>query len=531
MHLIERCRRLGLRAQEGFTTVTLMGVLAVGGILVAAGFATVNPDISLSREDQDYKQAHGAAEAGLQWYLNRLGQDNNFYVRCTNVPDPNSTEQAPVNHAWNGSGSDPRLWRKLPGADAEYTVELMPAPGFTNCTEGNQYSMVDSAGNLNLRITGRSRGEYRTVRATLARLNFIDFIYFTHFETLDPAAYPNTTDTARAERECARFRSARTSFCTEIQFIPSDYVAGPFHTNDNIRVCDDPVFGRDRADRIEISGRPASVGSGGCSNDPEYQGTLVNPANQLGMPPSNTGLRDIAHPDYVFRGRTNITFNNNDTMTVENRYVNSWTPTVVALPGNGVIFVDRDVAGAACASGYRRSQRYDASLGCGDVWLRGTYSDDLTIAADNDVVIRDDLVRGSEGVLLGVIGNNFVRVYHPVNFPGSGSGCTNTSSDTEDVVIEAAILALRHSFIVDNWHCGNPLGNLNVYGAIAQNYRGPVGTGSGGSVSTGYAKEYVYNDRLRFREPPYFLDPVQAAWRIRRETEQAQAVAPSRAAP
>ena len=85
---------------KGFTTVTLMGVLAVGGLLVAAGFAAVDGDISLAREDQDYKQSYGAAEGGLQWYLNGLGQDNNFYVRCTSVPAPNATESAPVNQKW-----------------------------------------------------------------------------------------------------------------------------------------------------------------------------------------------------------------------------------------------------------------------------------------------------------------------------------------------------------------------------------------------------------------------------------------------
>jgi hypothetical protein len=87
-------------------------------------------------------------------------------------------------------------------------------------------------------------------------------------------------------------------------------------------------------------------------------------------------------------------------------------------------------------------------------------------------------------------------------------------------VIQAAILALNHSFIVDNWDCGARLGDLNVEGAIAQYYRGPVGTSGG----TGYLKNYVYNDRLRYREPPYFLDPVQSAWRIARQTE----VLPSR---
>ena len=57
-------------------------------------------------------------------------------------------------------------------------------------------------------------------------------------------------------------------------------------------------------------------------------------------------------------------------------------------------------------------------------------------------------------------------------------------------------------------------------GAIAQQFRGPVGTGSGSTVSTGYLKNYIYNDRLRYREPPFFIDPVQSAWQIVRQNEQ-----------
>ena len=201
---------LKLRCQKGFTTVTLMGVLGVGGILVAAGFAAVDADISLSREDQDYKQSHGAAEAGLQWYLNRLGQDNNFYVRCTNVPDPNGTEQAPVNLKWNGIGRRPAAVAQAAGQHREGRVHRRAharRPGTRNCVENNQYSMVDTNGNLTVRVTGRSRGEYRSVLATLRRSNFIDFIYFTDFETLDPAAYPTAAETVTAASS-ARVRAA-----------------------------------------------------------------------------------------------------------------------------------------------------------------------------------------------------------------------------------------------------------------------------------------------------------------------------------
>ena len=50
-----------------------------------------------------------------------------------------------------------------------------------------------------------------------------------------------------------------------------------------------------------------------------------------------------------------------------------------------------------------------------------------------------------------------------------------------DIWIYAAILAAENSFVVDNWGCGSELGNLNIYGSVAQNYRGIVGT-VGGSV-------------------------------------------------
>jgi hypothetical protein len=67
---------------------------------------------------------------------------------------------------------------------------------------------------------------------------------------------------------------------------------------------------------------------------------------------------------------------------------------------------------------------------------------------------------------------------------------------------------------VDNYGCGKHLGELNVYGAIAQKFRGPVGLVSG----QGYDKEYIYDERLATDEPPYFLSPLNAGWEIERET-------------
>jgi hypothetical protein len=48
-----------------------------------------------------------------------------------------------------------------------------------------------------------------------------------------------------------------------------------------------------------------------------------------------------------------------------------------------------------------------------------------------------------------------------------------------------------------------------------------VGTGSAASPASGYLKDYQYDDRLKYREPPQFLDPVTSSWNLLRESEQA----------
>ena len=516
-----------LRLEHGFTTVTLMGAFAVGSLLVAGGFAAVQPDIGLSRASQDYKQAYGAADAGVQWYLSGLVRDNAFYTQCTEVADPNELEQAPVNPEWDGDGVDPRVWRNLPAGDeAQYTVELLPAPGYEECDPDDQYSMIDASGNMRLRITGRSRDEARSIIVTLRRRNFIDFIYFTHFETLDPLAYSSSSMRSWAQNACSKFRQQRSGSCTEIQFASGDVVSGPLHTNDSIWVCGGATFGRTSKDSIELNGEaPGYVQEGSCVPTPNMLGEVDHPSGQMALPPSNQELFDIVDPAYVFEGRTKIVFNG-DTMTIRRK--GSSSDETMALPPNGLIYVEND---GNCSVGYAYNQTYSyssssdfvtsdtASSACGNAWVKGTYSSEVTVAADNDVIVYGDLEREEDNLLLGLVANNFVRVFHPCSSSGG-----NKSGALTDPDIHAAILALNHSFIVDNWYCGDGLGTLTVDGAIAQRYRGPVGQGVGGSSAAhGYIKDYVYNDRLKFREPPYFLDPVQSAWRIARQNEQVPA--------
>jgi hypothetical protein len=146
----------------------------------------------------------------------------------------------------------------------------------------------------------------------------------------------------------------------------------------------------------------------------------------------------------------------------------------------------------------------------GSAYVQGQVDDLVTIATADDVVVTDDLtVTSLTGTdVIGLVAGNCVWVYHPVNSGGNnlqaGSGIT----------IQAAILALRHSFLVENWDQGSPVGTLTVTGGIAQKFRGPVATSSGGSIVTGYTKYYDYDSRLQHLQPPYFLKPTSSPWKI-----------------
>jgi hypothetical protein len=541
LNLIHRC-------QKGFTTVTLMGTLMVGGLLVAATFTAVQPDIAFTKKDEDTKQAYGAAESGINYYLNRLGQDNSYYVHCANVLSPSLNA---VNLQWATGTTDPRLWQTIQGSTAQYTVELLAVQnssvaGTEQCVEDNGGSMVDpKTGTFRIRATGRVRPPTvnqpnpakRSIIATLRRKSFIDFIWFTDFETADPYSY-DLSDQPFALASCAgKYRPQRDSGCSDQNFITGDALNGPVKTNDSLSICGDPSFGRNSDDDIELNQDSPGWEASCLGSDPNFKGTIKYPAGVLPMPQSNSELEAAADPGYIFNGETRIVLNGT-TMSV----TNNGTTVSKALPPSGVVYVNNTTG----CSPYARQQDYPLGPpnfptdpaymeqpGCGNVWVQGTYNSDITIGADNDIIVTDDLKASpgfdtsssSSTVLAGLIANNFVRVFHPANnFNSSWQGLTcDNNGGPGSIQIDAAILALNHSFLVDNYYCGNPLGTLTVNGAIGQKYRGTVGTHSGGTPTHGYLKNYVYNTTLRYREPPYFVNPTESAWRIVRQNEQVPA--------
>lgn len=511
------------RRQDGFTMIAVMITMLIVGVMAAAALNAASDDAQLTGNDLAQKQAYLAAKSGIADYELHLNQDPNYWTTC---PSPSASTIGTTNASYQVS-------TLLSGTGGVCTSA--PAAPVSALIEQNNQSAA--YGTFRVKSTGSALGGkvQRTVYATFQSRSFLDFVYYTKYETLDPSAYPSSDGSAPSST-CDQYYyngrplpSGGRDYCTPISFITGDSVNGPMHSNDTFAICGSPVFGRPGFnDAVETSAPSPgySAEGGSCTNNPTFNtknNALAVGQATLDPPPTNAQLEQVA--TYTWTGQTHITLNNDGTMTVTNAGLNSGTPTSEPILTNTVVYVSSSTG--ACSYNptsvtYTKvspTWAYPGAAGCGNVTVDGSYTKSLTIASDNDIIVDGNLTYDSPNTLLGLVAQNYVRVYHPC------SGGTNVTTSTtqpnalSSPTIDAAILGLTGSFMVDNYSCGAPLGSLTVNGAIAQIYRGIVGTFSGSTIASGYSKNYWYNDNLRSEEPPHFIEPIEATWRTVRETE------------
>jgi len=539
-HIMQRAR-----SRDGFSIVLVLSVMLVTGLLLAAGFSALIGDVGLTQTCTNHTQAYYGALAGVQEYDYKLEANPDYWETC----EAPSGEQEGVHYEV-----------KVLAASTSKESACNPASPFASAIEAtgslaNTFRIESTACAAPAHLTscaGEPSAKMRksSVVATFQVTGFLDYAYFTQYEDADPTLYDNDAHQA----ECEKYYP-RGGNCVTIEFAPEDSVKGPMHTDDAADICGAVEFGRkghEPPDVVQMYGGTYST----CGNDAAtfYDATGKEEKGEIiEAPESDRSLKLYVESKNLLSGDTHLILNQPEgEITVENHEGKKTIP----WPSNGLIYVQK-LEGAACSYEYEQmgadlANEATEEAGCGTVYVSGTYSKSLTIAAERELIIDGNIMPSGVAettpmtaptgtATLGLIATDFVRIYHPVEERYKkpckngdkevGGECEYTnenktngqascdapgakSGDLSNPYVYAAILSTDHSFLVDNYACGETLKDLNMYGAIAQKFRGIVGQPG----SHGYLKDYNYDERLATDEPPYFLAPLKSGWSIIRET-------------
>lgn len=561
---------------EGIALVLVISIGAVLTIMMTAAIAYGLGAFRKADSDASWSSAMAAAYAGIEEYQSRLANDptylqyGNSASRFTNGAENESGEASivslPTGTAENrafGVGAA-GTWADVPGSDGEasYRYEI----------DNSQYY---ETGTLYLRSTGRVGDETRTIVADLRQQGFIDFLYFTDYEIQDPVMSGDAASCVRYAyagrgtgcseiafgsndvvdgpahsndriRICeARFKGALTT-----SYNPTSGLR--YNPRNSLNTsCGGQIF--------DLAGSPA-----------------YSPV--IGMPQTNSQLKrevrsdlstEVPLPGCLYTGPTSIQLNASGTITVRSPWTRATRVTgdpatsgsqpaacgtIAGLrsaggatftpPANNVIYVQNvptvssdpnftasgsmPFSGFACnglsgstrvggssSNGYgngigypttnERMTRNDAyECRNGDAFVQGTLDGQLTIAAENYIYVTGNIVyEDANEDMLGLIGTDAIWIWNPVNSSNNSVlGGTNRR-------VDGAMLSVAHTMQVQNYDRGGNRGTLTVNGAIAQKFRGIVRSGT-----NGYAKNYLYDERLRYTAPPKFLSPVTTTYGV-----------------
>ena len=220
-----------------------------------------------------------------------------------------------------------------------------------------------------------------------------------------------------------------------------------------------------------------------------YQGTMADV--DFNSAASTSLKSEATSAGLLLDGNTTITFNGGTLSIINYRKYNDNLAHSYTPPTEGIIYI-------------RTVNTGTASTQAGMAYLTGgTVNGRLTIVTETNIYLQGNIAYASDPVsnpssddALGLI---------------SGSDVWVDTMAPNNLSIDAAIMATGKfssgdlgSFGVINYNSGSTRGVLTVYGGIVQELRGAVGTMSGGSMTHGYSKNYIYDPRFINNPPPYY---------------------------
>lgn len=488
---------------QGTSLIVVLSLGVVGTLLAISAMSYALGDNEIGSREREWVRALYSAEAGLNAYLWKMNDDPQYYLTDPPMRDP---EYFPGELTWT----------PVPQGEGDYRIKVIPQP-----------KVVGKEMTVTIESSGRVRGVTRTVQVDMARKSFLDWMYFTDFETYNGQS-----------AGCRQYRKKNGDNSCAIQFANGDVLDGPIKSNDFIMLqsCDNPTF----KSTVESGRGTVYRANGGADCDvstPNFEGDV----NQCGLtqfcdsvlPTSNAKLQqDAENGGYVYWGPVEITPLANGMIRVFSRFGNQGVPpgpaqartlgdapptsaTIDRLPPpNGVIYV-------------RRKTSAPTSLGKAYVGTPNGqgWKGQLTIGSENSIwawksLRLDDETENSKDVI-GLVANE--NIYIGDDRPRSSADPSGTRRRPVDPEIHAAMLALNgdvHAYGIvnppDSTTFNGCNGNLTIVGAFAQKTRGVVGLlggGCGNGTSRGYLKNYIYDERLGYVQPPRFMEPSNTSWR------------------
>ena len=389
-----------------------------------------------------------------------------------------------------------------------------------------------SSGTFRIRATGYRRRLIGSLVATFKRASFLDFLYFTQLETSDPVTYNNQATINGAYEQCTKTiqqgrynqEHPRLEPRAELRLGSTSSAASKSRAR-----CTRTTRSRSATASRSSAAPPTDTISVSAPPPGWYrlQRQFARLRRHLrderaGAHPAGrrtAALRTIADPSYRFTGQTKIVLNGTRRSPVnggasqtdprqrrhlrlERRLLVGLQPLYGRLSRNVHVRQRLRARELLRPADHRRRERHHHRREPRPQRQRHARSDRQQLRPRLPPLLKPGSATQTSRLRRAAATD-----------PTAPAPSTNLR-------IDAAILAIQHSFIVDHYSCGDPLGTLTVNGAIAQRFRGAVGTFSqqSGQAVSGYSKRYTYDDRLRYISPPHFLDPVESAWHVQRET-------------
>jgi len=270
-----------------------------------------------------------------------------------------------------------------------------------------------------------------------------------------------------------------------IYWMNKDTVWGPFHTQGDLLASLKPTFYGKATFKGKIKYETSEK-----VDAPNFHGGFEKGVN---VPMPDSGVSKLKAPSkdggiyfdgklpgkstlYLeFQGDYLLYKYNSSGTYIDTFYLPTDAPNGVIFMDNGNIRMKGTVKGAYTVGCYGST-----SSSTGSVYL------------DDDIVYQNNPVINPHSTdMLGIVAQNQVLI-------------TDNTANNHDININASIYVQENGFGAEHYNDGTVNGKINLIGGIIQKTRKAVGQFNGKTITSGFSKQYKYDERFRVVSPPFY---------------------------